>query len=232
MKSRMFPFITKTWNPLGGHCIHECEGCWAQKKIIDWRMEKYQGIPHLIESELTKRFSKEDFVFVQDMTDLFANNVPQDAILKVLDFCHESESKFLLLTKNPRRYRIFEKELNHIDGFVGVTLETNRDYPNGSLAPLRSERFESFINLECMPYKFVSIEPIRDFDLEEFANWIFNVPNLDSVAIGYDNYSNHLPEPSLEKTNQLIAKLETAHIKVYRKTIREGVYKLKTETQT
>jgi len=42
-----------------------------------------------------------------------------------------------------------------------------------------------------------------------------------AVAVGYDNYNNHLPEPPLEKTMQLIERLEKAGITVFRKTLRE-----------
>lgn len=42
------------------------------------------------------------------------------------------------------------------------------------------------------------------------------------VAVGYDNYGNGFPEPQLSKTMQLIDKLESMGIKVYRKTLREA----------
>jgi len=42
------------------------------------------------------------------------------------------------------------------------------------------------------------------------------------VAVGYDNYNNHLPEPPLEITENLIHGLEAYEIKVYRKTLREA----------
>lgn len=42
------------------------------------------------------------------------------------------------------------------------------------------------------------------------------------VAVGMDNYGNGFPEPSLEKTMQLIEELEfNRGIKVFRKTLRE-----------
>jgi hypothetical protein len=51
--------------------------------------------------------------------------------------------------------------------------------------------------------KVVSIEPIMDFDLEIFVQWLRDIgPVL--VHVGYDNYNNSLPEPTLYKTKQLI----------------------------
>ena len=42
------------------------------------------------------------------------------------------------------------------------------------------------------------------------------------MAVGYDNYDNHLPEHSLERTEILIKELEAQGVKIYRKTIREA----------
>jgi hypothetical protein len=59
-----------------------------------------------------------------------------------------------------------------------------------------------------------------DFHLDLFLDGLLKTKPW-GVAIGYDNYGNHLSEPSLDKTNQLIAKLEANNVKVFRKTIRE-----------
>ena len=42
------------------------------------------------------------------------------------------------------------------------------------------------------------------------------------MAVGYDNYNNKLPEPSLARTEILIKELEAQGVKVYRKTIRRA----------
>jgi hypothetical protein len=58
-----------------------------------------------------------------------------------------------------------------------------------------------------------------DFDESEFLRWIREI-NPMIVSVGYDNYHNNLPEPSLGKTLRLIGKLEE-FTKVERKTIPE-----------
>lgn len=219
--SKMFPFITCTWNPLSGKCLHNCLYCWARKLAADRKMAKYQGEPRLIEKELLRQFKPGEFVFVCDMLDLFGPWVPWEFINSILEKLRHSPGRFLFLTKNPGRYVEFLAPLQHIDGLFGVTLETNRSTDQYSRALEPVERWESFFELECGP-KFVSIEPIMDFDLDIFADWIFNISSLESVAIGYDNYDNKLPEPSLAKTMQLIERLEKAGITVYRKTLREA----------
>jgi hypothetical protein len=59
-----------------------------------------------------------------------------------------------------------------------------------------------------------------EFSVGFFASLVAAEPR--AVAIGYDNYDNKLPEPSLTKTLQLIDSLEKAGITVYRKTLREA----------
>jgi hypothetical protein len=78
------------------------------------------------------------------------------------------------------------------------------------------------LQITHIPKRFISIEPILDFDLDEFLEAIDDITPEFGVAIGYDNYNHHLPEPTLEKTMALIKGLEDAGIKVYRKTLRKA----------
>lgn len=202
----MFDVITKTWNPVIG-CLHECSYCWA-KRLVSTRLrdsEKYKDgfAPKLAEKELGKKFHNQ-FVFVSDMGDLFGDWVPSEWIIRVLDAIRKSPSSmFLFLTKNPKKYgefvTIFPKNI-----VLGVTLESNREY-QVTKAPSAMERYKSMKNLN-FDYKLVCIEPIMDFDLEIFLQWIRDIkPSM--VYVGYDNYSNKLSEPSKIKTEQFINKL-------------------------
>ena len=199
--------ITATWNPVIG-CLHNCSYCWA-RDLAENRlnhMEKYKDgfKPKLVEYELKKKF-KDKFVFAVDMGDLFGEWVPSEWILKVLDAIQQSpRSYFLFLTKNPKRYFEF------LDAFpknlvLGATIETNRQYPV-SVAPPTVERFKAMSNLPWKN-KLISVEPIMDFDLEELVQWM-NKIQPTTVYIGYDNYGNKLPEPSMDKTQTLVAELE------------------------
>jgi len=67
---------------------------------------------------------------------------------------------------------------------------------------------------------YLSIEPIMDFDREDFAHWIILL-NPEVVYIGYDSKRKHLPEPPLAKTLGLIDDLTGAGIHVERKLLRE-----------
>ena len=214
--NRMFKEVTETWNPLEGECPHHCSYCWARKLIKRHNMAKYRGEPRIIEKEMKRKFKDGSFVFVQDMSDLFANGVPTQCIIKILKYIEQFPNvTFLLLTKNPKRYHEFNIPKNCI---CGCTIETNREY-HASLAPSTYLRLMEMWYLGH-PRKMISIEPIMDFDLNTFVLALGILNGLEFVYIGYDNYNNHLPEPSLDKTMKLIRELET-FTEVRTKTLRE-----------
>lgn len=241
--SRMFHFITKTCNPIGGKCPHDCVGCWARMLSEQRKMSKYQGGILLYEKELKRKFKEGDFVFIQNMSDLFADCVPSRIILRVLDWVREQpKTKFLFLTKNPRRYLRFCQDHEFSNNVVlGATIETNYyrfsingeyiEYGKISKAPKPRDRLEVLMEIKAKygyPV-FISVEPILDFMLannpicynQHFAGLI-RMCNPWAVAVGYDNYGNKLPEPSLEKTLVFIEKLEDYGIKIYRKTLHKA----------
>jgi protein gp37 len=216
----MFDNITETWNPVVG-CLHYCSYCWA-RRLAETKLkniERYRDgfKPKLVEKELNRRFHKK-YVFAVDMGDLFGDWVPSEWILKVIEAIKNSPSSyFLFLTKNPKRYMEF-LDLYPENVVLGATIETNKDYPV-SKAPATVERYGF---MKKLPFKnrIISIEPIMDFDLETFVNWVKEI-NPVMVHVGYDNYNNNLPEPSLSKTYQLIDQLR-AFTRVKTLTVRES----------
>lgn len=217
-ESRMFPFITESkFNPLGGECKHNCYGnrCWAKNLINRIHMKKYAGEPRIFDHELKRVFKPTDFVFVCDMCDLFGDWVPSKMIQRIVDYVNSSRSQFLFLTKNPKRYKEFIFDTNCT---LGATIETDNDLCL-SCAPSRRERIDAMKFLD-FPNKMLSIEPIMKFS-PNFATEIIAI-RPDFVAVGYDNYNLGLPEPALLTTEALILALESAGIKVFRKTMREA----------
>lgn len=219
----MFPFITSTSSPVKG-CSHFCQYCWFVS-LATGRLKRYyqNGIaPRVVQGELDRRFKKGDFVFISDMGDLFCNAVPADWIVKVCDAIRESpEAEFLFMTKNPQRYVGIASAIPS-NVVLGATIESDRDYPTLSKAPSQLDRLTAMMQLiDILPNRrFVSIEPILDFNLDPFVEQLKNIKPW-AVAIGYDNYRWKLPEPSRERANALVSGLG-AFTTVYKKTIRKA----------
>lgn len=223
---RMFTIVSETWNPVTG-CLHDCVYCWARRLALTKLKSspRYRDgfKPRLNLEEFRKKF-RGGVVFVSDMGDLWGDWVPDAWIRKVLDHVGKYPNTwFLFLTKNPQRYHDFLGEIPP-NAILGATIETNRDkyFQEGygvrvSSAPLPSRRYMAMKSLDW-PLKFVSIEPVLDFDIDVFTRWIEDI-NPFMVYIGYDNYGNKLPEPPLNKTLELIDRLEDFTL-VIRKTIR------------
>ena len=103
-------------------------------------------------------------------------------------------------SKNPWRFDDFTLPSKVI---LGTTMETN--WVNAfSVAPPVLERHDAMKHYQVR--KMVSIEPIMDFDLKQFVSMIHNI-NPSFVSVGADSKGHNLPEPSKEKTLELIKQL-------------------------
>lgn len=220
------------WNPVVG-CRHNCVYCWARRQAKRQKRRCQQCgdfEPHFHRERLDKFFRK-GLVFVCDMGDLFGEWVSLFWIKDVLNRVSTMSAEFLLLTKNPARYMSFLDAIPE-NCILGATIESDRNYPEISKAPTQFYRLYWMTEIsKVMAIRreggrkwnrlFIAIEPILDFNLNSFANvlgWI----NPWAVAVGYDNYKNRLPEPPLEKTKQLIERLEEKGITVHKKTLRKA----------
>ena len=216
----MYEFITHTWNPISGKCPHDCSYCYMKQ-------EKEQSQIHLKEDELKGSFNPNHFIFIGSGTDVFADDVPANWIKEVLDYCvnntnsglfedffsEEGKTRFMLQTKNPKRimefinHPLLDPERNQV--VICTTLETNRFYPEiMNNAPHPEERAERMAKIsdKGLP-TYVTLEPIMDFDLDEFEELIKKC-NPVQVNICYNtNFRVSLPEPSTDKVVKLIERL-------------------------
>lgn len=222
--TRMFKTITKTWNPYVG-CLFECYrgGCWARKLALEKlnHLPRYSDgfKPKLIEKELLKRFKPDEFVFVSDMGDIsFAT---KEEILRILGRIREFPlTNFLIQSKNP--WAFWHWRVTFPDNvYLATTIETNRDY-GLTKAPAPFERYNAIVQF-LHPHKFISIEPIQDFDLGRLMEWMTAI-NPEIIEVGADNYHNHLSEPTWSKVEELLERLKEFCPKVVEK---QGLERLK-----
>ena len=202
--NNMYP-ETITWNPLGGECPHDCEYCY-RKDLMRYPSNKvkYSGESRLVDVPIPK--AKEGkVIFVCSMTDLFAKEIPSEAIYNVLQACCKVPNQYLFQTKNPARFYDFMGQYP-MRVILGTTIETNRECTYQSKAPPIKDRFEAMKTLPAI--KMVSIEPIMDFDLEMFVRMLRQI-QPSYVSVGADSKNNGLKEPSKSKIVRLLASLRS-----------------------
>ena len=217
-----------TWNPYVG-CGHNCIYCYARdiaKRQKHRCQECYNFVPHLHIKRLHKKFKAGETVFVCSMGDIsFATFDVFTGILDVIR--NQPETTFYIQTKDPIYFAEYLERFKHIaDNVVlGTTIETNRNTRlRYTSAPNPTDRYEAMKLLNHR--KYVTIEPIMNFDLDVIVTWVENI-KPEFVYIGYnsrDRDTMHLPEPSLAKTEELIVELEKfteVRQKLIRKSWRE-----------
>jgi len=192
----------RTWNCFVG-CDYFCTYCNARQLALT-RLQnspRYQDgfKPHLVESELSRRFKPGEFIFVGYMGDIsFASRDEAYCILSIIRKFPQTD--FLLCSKNPACF--FDWDLNIPPNvFPGTTIETNWDL-GLSKSPAPLHRYKAMRALGHQK-KFISIEPICDFDLGEMLTWMEEI-KPEIVEVGADNYHNNLPEPKWYKVKSLL----------------------------
>lgn len=208
----MYPWVTHMHSELGGECSHRCSYCYVNNPR--WgRAPRYCGDVCLIEAETKTRFGSGKVIFKEHMNDLFAVGVPDEIIVKIIGHCHQwPDNTYVFQTKNPVRYfgYYFPEKV-----IFGTTIETNRDIPPEiSVAPQPRDRVLAMSNL--LVAKFVTIEPVMDFDVDILAGWIAKI-NPKFLNLGADSKNHNLPEPTIDKIFALIEKLKEYGIELREK---------------
>ncbi len=139
-------------------------------------------------------------------------------LMKMLLYCNTWEDRtFVLQTKDPR---IFWNMGDFIkpNMIIGTTIETDKSTTFISNAPRVDLRYDALVNMSVR--KMLTVEPIMKFS-KNFSRRIVTL-RPEIVYIGYDSKNNHLPEPTLAETQQLIQQLRDAGIDVREKLIRKA----------
>lgn len=189
----MYPFITGTWNAVKGKCPHNCMYCYMKK----WGEQKPMRFSP---NDMKDDFGKGNFIFIGSSCDMWANSVPLEWIIKIVNKClAQPHNKYLLQSKNPARftkYNLVEK----LDAIFACTIESNRNHPVSD-APLINERVEAMARL-TLP-KMISIEPILEFDLDKMVEIIDTIKPI-KISIGADSQGCLMEEPPTYKLEKLI----------------------------
>lgn len=206
----MYEWVDETWNPLAGECPHGCSYCSTHKLAQRWQVvkNKYLGEPRIDQNAIVKNLKgNPKVIFVVGQNDLFADGVTYSDIWTILERCMAwNQHTYLFQTKNPGRMIHYLRDIPH-GSILCTTIETNRHYPEHmGAAPKPIDRAEAMSQILDFR-KFVTIEPIMDFDLDEMVSLI-RMCRPEQVNIGADSGHNNLPEPSKDKLLALISELQ------------------------
>lgn len=203
----------RTWNIFTG-CDFRCDYCSA-RVLAETRLrktDKYRMgfVPQFHLGELRRRFKPGEWVFVAYMGDIsFANHLQVFSIFDII--AKFPETNFLFCTKKPQIYRDWDYAWNKScpwpsNIYFGTTIESTWPY-TGTRAPNPEDRYLAMSGPLLEDKKrFVSIEPVMDFDLDRMTAWMAEIkPAI--IEVGADNYHNDLEEPPLAKLKALLRDL-------------------------
>jgi len=195
----MYSWVTHTWNPIKGECPHGCSYCYMKR----WGKQKPI---RLDEKELNTDLGTGNFIFVGSSCDMFADEIPWEWTFNTLLYCWKyNDNTYLFQSKNPKKFDLINA-LNLNNYKLCTTIETNRYYPD--IMQRSPKPVDRAIELSRLTGdKYVTIEPIMDFDLDELVGLV-KMCNPIQVNIGADSGHNHLPEPSKDKILALIDELQ------------------------
>lgn len=196
----------ETYNPLAGRCEHDCLYCSTDsfRNRFSKINEKYNGVPRIDEKAMTKNLGKNKNIFICAQNDLFAQNVPENIIKEIMQYCGKyPENTYLFQTKNPKNIRRIMPE----NSIVCVTIESNRWYPEfmGN-TPRPIDRI-----IECQKIRHelhITCEPLMAYDLISFVDLLKSTSPTQINLGANSNKSIKLPEPSKDEVLALILELE------------------------
>ena len=209
----MYKFVTHTWNPIKGVCYHQCRYCYMN--VL--RPKNYECAPVMVDNEFEIDLNVGKVIFVGDGIDMFAENIPDEWILRVLDHCAgfndqkagQKKIVYLFQSKNPSRFLQFLDHRVFKHAIIGTTIETNRYYPEIMVNSPKIEERANAMKLiaEKGFYTMVTAEPLLAFDKTELVE-IVRQCNPRFVNIGRNSERKiSLPEPTSIQVKELIAEL-------------------------
>jgi DNA repair photolyase len=204
----MYPFVTHTWNPIRGKCVHACPYCYMQDIANEHKGGFWEPLK-LVGKALADKHGKNKFIFVGSATDMFAENVPDDWITRVMVACYKNEDNaYLFQTKNPAKMLRLAMGTPAARTLLACTIESDEEgFRSWQVkSPKLIDRFVAFRDFDS-PSKMVSIEPIMKFS-PRFLSWLKELAPA-KISIGADSKNHGLTEPTAQEVIDLITYLRT-----------------------
>ena len=160
MSQSSIEWTEKTWNPVTG-CTKispGCKNCYAEKFALRLRSmgsKNYtNGFKLTLHKNLIERpleWKKPSTIFVNSMSDLFHDDVPDDFIISVFETMNNADwHQFQVLTKRPNRLVDLNKKINWTNNiWMGTSIETSKYLDRMDLLRKTSAKT-----------KFLSLEPL------------------------------------------------------------------------
>lgn len=142
-------------------------------------------------------------IMVVSGCDLFAQDLPDEWILRVLDYADKFDNIYWLQTKNPVRMLDFVDHSVMKKAVLLTTIETNRDYKEFmGKAPGVVARADAMAKLRKLGLRtMVTIEPMMAFDRTALVGLIRKC-SPEQVNLGV-NTNTHISLPEPEKVDVL-----------------------------
>ena len=162
MNKSKIEWTESTWNPVSGcnKVSRGCDNCYAErmaKRLQAMGTKGYENgfevtlHPHILEKPL--RIKKSQIIFVNSMSDIFHDKIPDEYIIKIFETMNKAYwHTFQVLTKRPKRLKKIANKLKWTSNiWMGVTVEGNEYI----------DRVDYLRNCPAN-IKFLSIEPLID----------------------------------------------------------------------
>jgi protein gp37 len=175
MTKTKIEWTESSWNPITGcsKISDGCLNCYAEKMALRLKAMGTKGYEngfevtlqyHQLERPL--KLKKPQMIFVNSMSDIFHEKVPQDYILKIFETMNKADWHiFQVLTKRPERLEELREKINWTKNiWLGTTIESNKYIDR-----------VKFIKETQANIKFISFEPlidnVKDIDIDGI-DWV------------------------------------------------------------
>jgi len=183
MTKTKIEWTESSWNPITGcsKISDGCLNCYAEKMALRLKAMGTKGYEngfevtlqyHQLERPL--KLKKPQMIFVNSMSDIFHEKVPDDYILKIFETMNKADWHiFQVLTKRPERLEELREKINWTKNiWLGTTIESNKYIDR-----------VKFIKETQANIKFISFEPLIDSVKD------INIEGIDWVIVGGESGS-------------------------------------------